>query len=183
MKVQEVVMTAAMELGIADDVRSYLDAGNEVGKKQAELLLECFNLVENELALDYLPLCAEDTVDSASGKISYLMMRYAPVRVIKVTDEWGNSTAFSIFPDYLSTQPGRVKISYTYTPEKKTMTDKSDFEMQVSVRLMAYGVAAEYALATGLFEEAAIWDKKYKEAIKATYTTQPCRRIESRRWV
>ena len=97
MKVQEVVLTAAMELGIADAVRAYLDEGNETGKKQSELLLECFNLVENELALDYLPLRAEDTVDSASGKISYLMLRYAPVRVIKVTDEWDNSTAFSIF--------------------------------------------------------------------------------------
>ena len=183
MKVKEVVLTAATELGIVDDVRAYIDEGNEKGKKQAELLLECFNLVENELALDYLPLCAEDTVDSASGKISYLMMKYAPVRIIKVTDEWGNSTAFTIFADYLSTQPGRVKISYTYTPNKKKMTDASDFETQVSVRLMSYGVAAEYALATGLFEDAAVWDKKYKEAIKATYTAQPCRRIESRRWV
>lgn len=38
-----------------------------------------------------------------------------------------------------------------------------------SPRLFAYGIAAEYCLACGLFEEAAVWDKKYKDALTAAY--------------
>ena len=71
---------------------------------------------------------------------------------------------------------------YTYLPKTKTFDDKSDFTLNASVRLLSYGVAAEYALANGMFEEAAVWDKKYKDAIKAAYCSKPPRRIRSRRW-
>ena len=88
-----------------------------------------------------------------------------------------------MFPEYLKTQPQRVCVRYTYLPQKKTLTDTSDFMLHASVRLFAYGIATEYSLACGLFEEAAVWDKKYKDAIKAAYSAKPVRRMRSRRWV
>ena len=99
----------------------------------------------------------------------------------KVTDEWGESVPFKIFPAYIKTQPGKVRVHYTYTPNKKTLEDESDFLS--SARLVSYGMASEYCMATGLFEEASVWDKKYKEGIESAYRTRPCERIRSRRWV
>ena len=74
-------------------------------------------------------------------------------------------------------------IRYAYAPQKKALNDESDYRMYASVRLFAYGIAAEYSLSIGLFEEAAVWDKKYKEAVTAAYRANPCRIIQSRRWV
>ena len=90
---------------------------------------------------------------------------------------------YQLFPSYLKTQPGKVCVTYTYAPEKKELLGTSDFSAAVSTRLIADGMAAEYAIATGLFEDAAVWDKKYKEGIRAAYRLQKCKRIRSRRWV
>lgn len=183
MTVKECVELAAVQLGIADEIQAHFDGkGTAEGAKKAALLVTCFNIVENELALDYFPLLAEDVLTTDGGVVAFSALQNAAVRVTKVTDEWGNSTAFQLFPNYLKTQPGKVCVRYTYTPEKKTADDASDFCTSVSARLIAYGMAAEYAMSTGLFEDAAVWDKKYKDGIQAAYRLQKCERIRSRRW-
>lgn len=183
MKVKEVVLLAAAQLGIEEEVSAYFAGTDSCGKKNAELLLTCFNLVENELALDYLPLVYEETYTTETGLIYYERLEKSVVRVLEVTDIWENPLEFKIFPKYLKTQATMLKIKYSYAPEEKTIDGDSDFDGLVSKRLMAAGVATEYALAMGLFEEASVWDKKYKEAIEATRALAPYKRISSRRWV
>lgn len=182
MKVKDIILTAASELGIGEEMTAYYNATSTEGAEEAKLLLQCFNLVENELALDYLPLYAEDELQTKTGKVDYALLDNAPVRILRVENEWGESVKFDLYADHLKTQPGLVKVRYTYTPKKKVISDSSDFTLQASERLIAYGIAAEYTLATGRFEDSAIWDKKYKAAINAAYTLQPGKRIRSRRW-
>jgi hypothetical protein len=70
--VKAAVRATAQALGIADGVEAFLDGEEtEEGKKDTELLVKCFNRVENELALDYLPLLAEDEVLSSTGVVRY----------------------------------------------------------------------------------------------------------------
>ena len=183
MTVKEIIEAAALELGIFSTVHAYLENGDETGKQKCENLLRCFNIVENELALDYLPLNAEDEFESETGVIYYTQFEHSVVRIIAVEDEWGNAVPFKLFPKYLKTQNGKVRVVYSYTPKEKKLDENSDFTLQASVRLFSYGVATEYALANGLFEEATVWDKKYKDAVQAAYQLRPCKKIQSRRWV
>lgn len=235
MTVKEIVLAAAFELGVADELKNYLDSvangsngsdgsngtsgsggssgssgGNELdgsvdlggsedegvdtvsveglvetteGKKLAEALVRCFNIVESELAVDYLPLLFEEEFETETGVVYYSELARSVVRVVKVTDAWGNEAPFKLFPEYLKTQAGQVKVRYTYAPREKTLSDSSDYLLYASVRLFAYGIAAEYSLSCGYFEDAAVWDKKYKDAIAAVYRKKPCRKIQSRRWV
>ena len=182
MTVKDAVLSAATELGIINEVENYILGTSEEGKTKVELLLKCFQIVENELALDYIPLKAEDEIYSATGNIKFNTLSRSAVRIIGITDSSGNDAGFKLYADHLVTQPGRVKIKYTYTPEEKTLNDNSDFKLYVSPRLIGYGIAVEYALACGMFEEATVWDRKYKEAIEAVYRSQPAKRIRSRRW-
>ncbi|MBQ8309068.1 MAG: hypothetical protein IJX96_04465 [Clostridia bacterium] len=182
MTVKEILKAAAVELGMATEVEAYFDGTYPDGITAVTDLLRCFNLVENELAIDYLPLYAEEEVESDTGAIYFSSLSRSVVRILRVCDEWGNDAAFKLFPDYLKTQGGKVAIRYTYTPKEKTVDGVSDFASNVSLRLFAYGIAAEYSLASGLFEDAALWDKKYKDAITAAYRSNPCRRLRSRRW-
>ncbi|MBQ7770475.1 MAG: hypothetical protein IJ373_04740 [Clostridia bacterium] len=184
MTVKECMQLAAAHLGMEETVETYFNGTGTVDdNKKCELLLTCYNIVENELALDYFPLIAEDTIDSEGGVINFTSLKKDAVRITKVTDEWENSVPFQIFPSYLKTQPGKVLVRYTYAPVKKTSTSASDFSSHVSARLISYGIAAEYTMATGFFEDASVWDKKYKESIRAAYRLQKCERIRSRRWV
>jgi len=180
--VNEILVLAAGELGVEEKVKNYLDGTNEEGKSLTEGLLRCFNLVENEVALDYLPLYCEEDVESETGAIRFDELSRGAVRILRITDESGNKLPFKLFPEYVKTQAGSVTVAYTYAPVKKAIGDDSDFVVQASPRLFAYGVASEYCLASGLFEEAAVWDKKYKDALAAAYRAKPSRIIRSRRW-
>lgn len=182
MKVKDAILSAADELGLGGCVRAYFEEGGDEGKKEAEALLRCFNTVENEMALDYLPLYCEDEIRSETGAIEYSALSRRPVRILRVTDPQGAAVPFRLFPSRLKTQPGEVRVSYTYTPEKKNEDGDSDYVLQASERLFAYGMASEYCLSSGLFEEAEAWDKKYKDALTAAYRARPARVMRSRRW-
>jgi hypothetical protein len=182
MKVKEIILMAAYELGLGAEMQEYYNSGTVGTTEQSELFLQCFNLVENELALDYLPLYAEDELETKTGVVNYALLQNSAVRILRVENEAGEAVKFDLYAEYLKTEPGVVKVQYTYTPKKKKVADESDFTLQASERLLSYGVASEYALATGRFEEAAVWEKKYKEAINAAYALRPAKKLRSRRW-
>lgn len=180
--VKEAIIATAQVLDLQENVSGYLDGTDTAGKTDAENLLRCFNLVESELALEYLPLYAEEELATQTGAVYYDELSRAPVRVLRVRDEWDNLCSFKLFPDYLKTQSGKLKVCYTYLPETKGLEDSSDFTLQANLRLFICGMAAEYALSCGRFEEAAVWDKKYKDAIAAAYRAKPCKKMRARRW-
>jgi hypothetical protein len=182
--VNDAILSAATELGIVDEVQAYLESGVEDGREITERLLYCFNTIENELALDYFPLKTEVEVETKTGVVHFSGLDKKVVRILKVEDEWGNDVPFKIFPEYVKTQiSGKVKMTYAYIPNKKELGEQSDFTLYASTRLFSYGMAAQYTLQNGSFEENAIWEKKYKDAIKRTYRLYAGKVIRSRRWV
>ena len=180
MTVKEILREAAQMLGL-DDTVAYLD-GEDEETKEAVQLLRCFNVVENELALDYLPLYAETEIDTPSGIVLYSVLPHKIVRVLRVLDEHGEKVKYTLYPTQIKACVGKIKIAYTYAPCEKTLDESSDYQLQASKRLFAYGIAAEFLLGQGAFEQAAVWDKKYKDAITAAYQARPCKIMRSRRW-
>ena len=183
MTVKDVILAAAEGIGIQEKVKAFAESGSSEGKKETEILVQCFNRVENEVALDFLPLYVEDETECVGGKVSYASLSKKAVRILQVTQN-GERIKFRLFPDYLEiAASGFVKVFYSYAPEKKKLNDESDFKTLVSDRTFADGVAAEYCLATGLFEEAQIWDKKYKDSLCAAYKPKASKVASVRRWV
>lgn len=183
MKVKEVVSLAAEFVGVMESLEKYLKNGGDEGKKVHDKLLHCFHIVENEVAMDFLPLVAEDEVESVTGVISFSALTKKAVRVLKVMDESGNTVKFEVYPQYIKTLPEKVLVRYAYLPEEKEMDDEAEVHHSGSVRLLAYGVASAYCLEEGLYAEAAVWDKKYKQAVVAAYKASPAKVMRSRRWV
>ncbi len=182
--VKEAILAAAEYAGVKADVEKALSGEDSaVGARAAEILLACFQAVENELARDYLPLLAEDEVVTATGVVEYSALSRSPARILCVEDEWGQSQKYKLFPAHLKTKGGKVKVIYAYAPVAKGLEETSDYQTGVSVQLFAYGMAAEYFLATGETEAASAWEQKYKDAVRAAYRVQPCKRLRSRRWV
>ena len=125
--VKAVVRATAQTLGVAEGVEDYLAGKDtEAGKRDTELLLQCFNRVENELALDYLPLLAEDEMLASTGVVRYAELTYPAVRVFCVEDGDGESLKYTLFPDRLETSAGKVKVVYAYNPTEKTIDGESD---------------------------------------------------------
>lgn len=182
MQVKNIILTASTHLGIGDKVRDVIEHRVPFCK-EADILLGCYNLVEKEVALDYIPLIMEETFETDTGVIYYSQLTQKVARIIKTQDAWGNDIACTLFPEYLKTQAGKITVRYSYTPTDKTLEDESAFIGRVDERLLVYGVLAEYYLAGGFFEESAVWDKKYKDAVASAYRAKPPKRISARRWI
>ena len=183
MKVREVVSLAAELVGVAETLETHLSGESEEEKRLENKLLHCFHIVENEVALDFLPLVAEDEVDSVAGVISFSNLTKKAVRILKIMDESGEAVKYESYPQYVKTLPGKVVVRYAYAPEEKTLDSEAEVHSSASVRLLAYGVASAYCLQEGLYAEAATWEKKYKGAVIAAYKASPAKVIRSRRWV
>lgn len=184
MTVKEVVALAAENLG-REDLSAALEALE--GEPQGELksLLRCYNLVENEVALDYCPLKSEETFVRENGVLSYSEFAHAPVDICAVRGKDGNPLPFTIRPACLSLPQGagEVTVTYAYAPEKKSYGEDSAFSGKISARLLALGVACEYCLSCARYSEAAAWEKRFRDALRATELIRRKLCVRSRRWV
>ena len=183
MKVKEIVIEAATLLGMKDYIYAYFEDDDYEYYQQAEQLLACLHLAESSLALDYLPLYAEDEVLSTTGKVEFSQLSNSPVRIIDVKNPGGESLAYTLYPKYLKTSAGRVLVTYSYTPSLKTGEEESDFTGVAAMHVLVYGTLEEYCLANGMLQEAAIWNKKKKDSVEYLCHTEKCKRLSSRRWV
>lgn len=191
MTVKEVVALAAGCLG-REDLLSALDKGedeiSEEEKLECDALLRCYNFTENEVALDYCPIRREDRVEITENKIYYTELSQAPVNIRKVVCG-GYLARFVTYPAYIlmsDDRQGSALVVYDCIPcTKNAFDEQSEFseESGISARLLAYGVAAQYCLVNGENGRAALWDKKFRDALRAKNIFRRTVRVRSRRWV
>ncbi len=184
MKVKEVIKLAAENLG-RQDLSDEIDALEDEPKEELKSLVRCFNLVENEVALDYFPLKKEESFVPVSGYVSYTDFTSSPIDVHKVTDGNGNPVDFDICPANLRVHAPckEVKVTYSYAPVQKTLEDESDFSGRISARLLSFGVAGEFCLTASRFAEAAAWERRFLDALKAANLIRRKLCMRSRRWL
>lgn len=183
MKVREVLVCAA-ELCGRKDLADYL-AGRSgenaaAAERECETLLRCYNMTENEVALDYLPLKREEEFVS-DGVIPFSAFSEPPVEVFSARGERGEKLPFRAEGEGLRVRAGRVRVCYSSRPKVKGAGDDAELARRGDGRLLAFGTACEFALLSGMAEEAALLDRKFRDALACA-----CRerggRLKMRRW-
>lgn len=178
MLVKDVIAQAAYNAG-RQDVVELIEAEHEEDP-QVLLFVHCYNLVENELALDYFPLTMREEVETKDGTASYSALSETPCRILSVTRA-GEKIAFETDSDKLTVKGGGVVVvRYAYLPQKKTLKEGSSYG-DATKRILALGIAAEYLLLNGFYPEAKVLDGKYRDAIRAAGKLRGIR-IPIRRW-
>lgn len=140
-------------------VKTVIDKCTELLEMEStrEELLPFFNLVENELAVNYLPLYSTHWCNS---KIVYFTeFEYNPVRIV------GCNCRFKIYPTYIEGKEAITEIQYAYAPNKKELYDECSYNEEF-LECLVYGTIYEYLISNGFYEESVAWDKKYKRAIE-----------------
>lgn len=166
--VKGVVQLAAKLLGVQDAVDSYLKGSvTDSIKRIVEGLVCCFNTVENEVAVDYVPILCEEQVESVDGFVEYAALSRPVAYVVSICGEGGKEVDAKCLATNISVAVGTYTVRYAVVPSEKGFEDDSEYGVGVFERLLAYGVAAEYCLHKGMYEEAAVWEKKYRMAIEA----------------
>lgn len=122
-----------------------------------EDLVKCFNVIEQELALDHFPLYATHQCNS---KVVYFdEFEHAPVRIVMCDQK------FKLHPTYMESKKEMHQIQYAYAPNTKELMDECSYGEEF-IDCLVYGIITEYLRSQSFFEEAIVWDKKYKKAIQ-----------------
>ena len=123
-----------------------------------EDLLECYNVIESELAVDYLPLYATHQCDSPI--VYYSEFAFNPLRIV------GCNCKFKLYPEYISAEESIKSIQYAYSPNRKELYDECSYRDD-ALDCLVYGTVAEFLISQGFFEESIWWNKKYKKQIES----------------
>lgn len=150
--------------------------------KNFRLLVNCVGLCEAELACDYFPLKAtqEFFTNSASREDFDKVLH----EVVRVRNEFGEEVRFVCSIDgVVADCKGKMTVDYHYRPKAKGYFDKLDRgSSKMDERLFAYGAIAEFCFLSGMYDEATLWDKRYKDLIQVALYENKSMKIPQRRW-
>ena len=160
MTVKEIIEKSAELLGV------------ELTEENTENFLRCYNLVENELSIDYFPLRTVDKVLIKDNKIKYAELKNKPSRILSVRDFQNDEVKYRLYPEYLELKKNYdgsyFFVRYNYIPEEKTIDEKCDYDCSYE-QVFKYGVCSEYCIMQGDYETASAFNYKYKNAIQERY--------------
>lgn len=152
-------------------------------RKELNNILRCANLVCAEVASEYFPLKTQQFFVTNDGKIPFDDFLHSPIDIHAVSVN-EKKCSFKIYPSEVITDTGKVLIDYTYLPENVALNGELDYsEGKLHSRTIAYGTASEYCLISGMYEEALIWDKRYKDSLINTNRTLRSFKLPKRRWI
>lgn len=173
-----------------DDTLAFLTSSenvepNENVKNQINQLIVFTNYIIREITKDYYPLYFKETISSdQDGKIFYNKLSKTAIRIKDVKNFLDLSCHFEIYPEYLKLENANTeyKIFYSYVPNTiKTIEDEAELPFGVDYFIVCYGVASEFALSCGLYDEAEMWESKFKNALRSLKSQIGERRFFARR--
>ncbi|MDR0856246.1 MAG: hypothetical protein LBM78_02420 [Clostridiales bacterium] len=136
---------------------------------RAALLPACCNLAVRQIAEQDFPLVMREEHAAPGGVLSFSDLSERIIRLKKVTDGAGNAVAYTLFPDRIEGVPETVHIFYSFSPADVAPEDAVAYPaFAVSLSVFAYAAAAELCLLSGLYDEAAVYDARYRAAVTAT---------------
>jgi len=129
-----------------------------------DCLVNCFNLVNNEIATEYIPCLKTQTFQTDSFKINFTSFTYSLNEIISVKDEKGRNIKYKVFDSYIMAMANDVEITYSCHPS--TLTLSQSFTTLIPERVYAYGIAREYYFIKTLFDDASVWENKFKDSLQ-----------------
>lgn len=144
-------------------------------------LVKCFNLVNSEIASDYIPILKNEVIKTKEFKVNFSELSFSPCQIISVKDKNGRKVRFKVFDNYLIAFANVINITYTTLPEEMTLT--SEITSTLPERVYAYGIAREYYFLQTLFDDADIWEDRFKNSLQVFQRKKSDVVMPKRRWL
>ena len=149
-----------------------------------KLLIKCANYCLDEVVSEYLPLVNEKEVQATNGKIAYSLLDEAVFDIRGVYDYKSSKVRYKLMPSYIEVEKdGKYVVQYCTRLPKLSTNDEVPLQLRLTPRIVAYGIAAEYLLISGFYEEAVTYDQRFKDALKRIAYGCSEKRIKRRRWL
>ncbi len=153
-------------------------------QKELDMLLRCLNLVTSEISTDYLPIYKTKEITLNDGEFDLKDIDENIFQIVKLEDEFGNSCKFKIIGDTIKASVTNCKIIYTSFAQKATLDgDVETFSCTMPDRVLAYGTAMEYSFISSLYDDASVWESRYKNALLCLSQKKHNLVMPKRRWL
>lgn len=163
MKVEDIVKEVLVRLGDYDKFNPDNLPENDV---QICLIVKCINMIQSEIATDYLHIETKESVLLTNGSIGYDKLKKRLINLKKVSQN-GRKIKARIFPNEIVCEAdGIVDLYYYYLPDDVKIGQVLELSPQVTLNLITNGVLGEYCLLQGRYEDSVFYDKKYREMLK-----------------
>ena len=150
------------------DILSKWNSSTELSsseQKKVDRMVKCFNLVNQEIASDYLPFLTEEAIDVSDGPLYFANLSKTVINVYEVRNAFGFSLHFKNFANHIKIDGHGKKVVYSYLPNELTLNQDVEKLRGLSERVYAYGVACEFLLLEGFGNDAELWEERFKEAL------------------
>ena len=187
MKVKDILKLTATILDRKDLVSFYNDGVCDdyiKAQEDSDILLSSYNILTEEIAVETLKLKYTELLKVENGILSYASFKYNPISIISVKDKNGNLVDCKILPTDIKTDKSEVVCEYYYIPALKSVEDDSEIVgTLIPKTTIMYGIATEFCLIKGLFEEATVWHQKYVNSLSKLSKPKKLKKIKCRKWL
>lgn len=156
---------------------------NEREQEKLDIMVGCFNLVNQEIASDYLPYLFKEEVNVENKIVKFSDLNKTVINIFEVKNRFGMNLQFKVFSNYIEFVGHPKYIVYSYLPEELTLTSQVELFNGLSARVLAYGIASEYLLVEGLSDDAEIWEERFKESLFILSRKRGEHRLPKRSWL
>lgn len=163
MNLKDVIDTTLLYLN-----KPLVDGEFQVETEEIEKLIKCANVIYQEIANGYIFLNHTETLKPEDCKISYSRLEKRIIDVVSVK-ACGRAVQWKHYPTYIKLKSNEaVEVEYYYKPEKIGLEDEVLYCTRLDKSTFAYGVASNYCMINGMYEEAVTFDTKFRERLGQT---------------
>lgn len=182
MSVKEIIKKVLVMLGKYDIIASMNSGDVLIGEQLSEVegYVECLNLVRNEIASEFIPNVKVEKIKTNNGRVDFSNLSGQVIEILSVKDTFGNNLAFDNFDSYLTTSNLTVEIKYNACPEELSL--ESEFNTTIPFRVFVYGIIRESYFAQNLYEDANVYEQRFKNALQSLARKKSETVVPRRRW-
>lgn len=185
---KDIIKLSATLLGLTDVIDQIEEPTNNTAKETSDKIEDLIlftNFVVREITKNYLPLShTENIYSNENCQIPFINFSKTPIAIKSIKNQSYQPVTFNLYPSFVKVgfPNQQYQITYNYIPNKiETIEQKLDLPFGLGYETVSYGVASEYALSRLLYDEADMWEGKFKNSLENIKSKHGERRFYSRR--
>ena len=152
---------------------------------ELNLIVGCINLIQQHISTNYFNLIENVELNNTYDVLPFSKITNKQIyKIINIKNNNNNNIHFVIKPNGIVTNKGHIVIKYSYFANDVAIYDNiSMFPIGVNERIFLFGVLGEYNFIKGNFDEAKIWEDKFKTEMEQLKMLSRVPDVARRNWL
>lgn len=188
MKVKEILKNVCVYLGKEEllECSFFEENGEEASsilQNDLNKMLKCLNLILGEIASDYMPIIKQKEITLKNGEVNVFDIDENIHEIVSIKNKFGKNLKYKYLENKIICLATNVVVEYKVYPTEVLLDgDVECFGGRLSSRVLAYGVASEYCYNDMLYDDATIWENRFKNALLISCRKKGEIKVKKRGW-